>query len=221
VIPPARPAAPRSSQAADRAPADKLLYDWVKRALDIAIAPTVLVLSLPFWVWAFFAIMLTDGWPFLYAQTRVGRNGEVFTILKFRSMIREAEKHGVPIYSQKGDPRITRVGHIMRKTAIDEIPQIISIFRGHMSWVGPRPARPEEVRQYLRDVPGYGLRHVVRPGLTGYAQVHALDYRNIEQKLRYDLYYIAHRSLWLDLTIYVKSWANTLFARWDTARTRR
>jgi lipopolysaccharide/colanic/teichoic acid biosynthesis glycosyltransferase len=197
---------------------DRTLYELVKRGADIAAAAAVLMASAPFWVWAFLAITLTDGLPFLYSQTRVGRNGRIFRILKFRSMVRDAEQRGVPVYSQRDDPRVTRVGRVMRKTAIDEIPQLLSILKGDMSWVGPRPARPEEVVTYLRDIPGYGLRHQVRPGLTGFAQVCATDYGDIAEKLALDLHYIRHRSLSLDLTLYVQSWVNTLSGGWDRAR---
>jgi len=205
-------------QAVNSSFANRPVYEAVKRVLDLTTSGVALAFSLPFWLWAFAAVTLTDGWPFLYSQTRVGRNGRVFVIHKFRSMIKDAEKDGIPVYSEKRDPRVTGVGHIMRKTAIDEIPQLLSIFRGDMSWVGPRPARPEEVEEYLRDIPNYSLRHLVRPGLTGFAQVYASDYGNIVEKLAYDLHYIRHRSLWLDLVLFLKSWARTLLVRWDAAR---
>ena len=193
-------------------------YEASKRVADIVGAATVLLVSLPVWIWAFLAISLTDGWPFLYAQRRVGQGGRLFWIYKFRSMIKDAERNGIPAYSPRGDPRVTRVGRLMRKTALDEIPQLLSILRGDMSWVGPRPARPQEVAQYILEIPGYGLRHRVRPGLTGYAQVYLSDYSDISKKLAYDSYYIQHRGLWMDLTLYVRSWANTLLGRWERAR---
>jgi lipopolysaccharide/colanic/teichoic acid biosynthesis glycosyltransferase len=195
--------------------------DIIKRGADLVLSAIALAASLPFWMWAMTAIGLSDGWPLLYSQTRVGLNGRVFHILKFRSMVKDAEKHTGVVFSPKNDPRVTRVGRVMRKTAMDEVPQLISIFRGDMSWVGPRPARPEEVTEYLRDIPGYHLRHQVRPGLTGLAQVMGTDYRDISVKLACDLEYIRRRTLWLDLQIYVQSWANTLLGRWDRARGRR
>ncbi|UCC69088.1 MAG: sugar transferase [Armatimonadota bacterium] len=194
------------------------LDDILKRAADIVLAAVALALSVPFWLWAMMVIGLGDGWPFLYAQTRVGRQGRVFRIYKFRSMIKHAEKHTGPVFSPKNDRRVTPVGRIMRKTAIDEIPQLINIFKGDMSWVGPRPARPEEVAQYRREVPRYDLRHQVRPGLTGMAQVYGGDYSDIGRKLAYDLQYIRQRSLLLDLRLFVRSWLNTLLGGWERAR---
>ena len=193
-------------------------YDIVKRGADLLGAAAALTLSLPFWIWAMLAITLTDGWPFLYSQTRVGRGGRVFVIRKFRSMVRDAERHTGPVLSEKDDPRVSRVGRLMRKTAIDEIPQLLSIFRGDMSWVGPRPERPEFVRDFLRDIPDYERRYAVKPGLTGLAQVCGHYLSTPEEKLVYDLEYVRRRSLWLDLQLYVRSWANTLFGRWDAAR---
>jgi len=197
-----------------------MVYGILKRTGDIVFAAAALVLSLPFWIWAMLAILLTDGWPFLYPQTRVGRKGRVFRIYKFRSMIRDAERGVGAVFSQRDDPRVTRVGRIMRKSAIDEIPQLLNILRGDMSWVGPRAARPEEVTQYLQQIPSYHMRHQVRPGLTGLAQVWGSDYDDIREKLAYDLRYVRERSLWVDIELYVRSWANTLLARWDAARRR-
>jgi len=196
-------------------------YELVKRTIDIVLSAAALALSTPFWLWALAAITLTDGWPFLYSQTRVGRNRRIFRIYKFRSMIKDAEKETGVVFSAKDDPRVTRAGRIMRRTAIDEIPQLLNILKGDISWVGPRAARPEEVTRYLREIPNYDLRHRVRPGLTGLAQVCGTDYDDIAEKLAYDLRYIRDRSLWLDLQTYVMSWANTLFARWDAARAKR
>jgi len=189
-------------------------YDASKRVADIVLAGIALTLSLPFWIWAATVILLTDGWPVLYSQTRVGRGGRIFSLYKFRSMIKDAETHTGPVLSGKDDWRITRIGRIMRKTAVDEIPQLISIFRGDMSWVGPRPERPEFVRDFLRDIPDYGRRYPVKPGLTGLAQVCGHYLSAPEEKLVYDLEYLRRRSLWLDLQIWLLSWANTFFGRW-------
>ena len=190
------------------------VYDAIKRLADILFAGIALALSLPFCIWAAIAILLTDGWPVLYSQTRVGRGGRTFTIYKFRSMMKDAEKHAGAVLSDKDDPRVTSIGRIMRKTAIDEIPQLISIFRGDMSWAGPRPERPEFVRDFLRDIPYYGRRYQVKPGLTGLAQVCGHYLSTPEEKLVYDLEYLRRRSLWLDLQIWLLSWANTFFGRW-------
>ena len=189
-------------------------YDASKRLADTVLGGIALALSLPFWIWAVTLILLTDGWPCLYSQTRVGRGGRIFTLYKFRSMIKDAEKHTGPVLADKADPRVTRIGRIMRKTAVDEIPQLISIFRGDMSWVGPRPERPELVREFLRDIPGYWRRYRVKPGLTGLAQVCGHYRSTPEEKLVYDLEYIRRRTLWLDLQIWLLSWANTFFGRW-------
>ena len=110
------------------------------------------------------------------------------------------------------------MGNILRKTALDELPQLVNIFKGDMSWVGPRPARPEEVAEYVRDIPRYNERHRVPPGLTGLAQVYGGDYSDIREKLVYDLHYVENRSLMIDLRLWIKSWLNTALGRWDAAR---
>ena len=130
-------------------------------------------------------------------------------------MMKDAEKHTGAVLSDKDDPRVTSIGRLMRKTAVDEIPQLISIFRGDMSWVGPRPERPEFVRNFLRDIPDCGCRYQVKPGLTGLAQVCGHYLSTPEEKLVYDLEHLRRRSLWLDLKLFLKSWANTARLRWD------
>ncbi len=117
-----------------------------KRGLDIVVSGVALTLSIPFWAVIGLVILLDDGWPILYCQRRVGRGGRVFKVYKFRSMCRDAEKYTGAVLAEQDDPRITRVGRLMRKMALDEIPQVLNIFRGDMSWVGPRPERPEFVR---------------------------------------------------------------------------
>ncbi len=175
----------------------------------------VLALSTPFWIAIGVAITLEDGWPILYAQRRVGKEGRIFTVYKFRSMVKDAEKRTGPVLATKDDSRITLVGRLLRKMALDEIPQLVSIFRGDMSWVGPRPERPEFVRELIRKIPGYHRRHSVRPGLTGVAQVYGRYHTDPAEKLKYDLYYIAHRSLLTDFRLFVRSWLITFKAKWD------
>jgi lipopolysaccharide/colanic/teichoic acid biosynthesis glycosyltransferase len=155
------------------------------------------------------AIRIEDGWraPVLYRQRRVGRFGETFDVLKFRSMSVDAEKGGA-VWAAKNDPRVTRVGAVMRKTRIDELPQLVNVLRGDMSFVGPRPERPEFVAQLEQTIPYYRERHTVKPGITGWAQL-CYPYGSTEkdalEKLQYDLYYVKNRSLLFDLAILVQT----------------
>jgi len=192
-----------------------VLDTTLKRGLDIVVSALALLASVPFWCAIGIAILLDDGWPILHSQQRVGTGGRVFRVYKFRSMRRDAERDTGPVLAEKDDPRITRIGRVLRKAALDEIPQLVSIFRGHMSWVGPRPERPEFVREFIRTVPGYGSRHMVRPGLTGVAQVYGRYFTEPDEKLKYDLYYVRHGNLLLDFRLFVKSWLVTAKGRWD------
>jgi len=185
------------------------------------ISGVCLALSLPFWIAISVSILLSDGRPVLYLQRRVGRGGRVFTAYKFRSMINNAETGTGAVLARKEDPRITPVGRILRKGALDEIPQLLNIFKGDMSWVGPRPERPEFVKQFLGQIPGYAMRHQVSPGLTGVAQVYGRYYTDPVDKLRYDLYYVRNHSLWLDFRLFVMSWRITIKGRWDSTAARR
>jgi len=192
------------------------VYDGVKRLSDIVVSAAGLIVSIPVWAVVGPAILLDDGLPILYRQARVGRGGNVFHVMKFRSTIKDAEKHGGAKLAVENDPRVTRVGRILRKTALDEVPQLTNIFKGDMSWVGPRPERPEFVRRFQKQIPGYGRRHRVRPGLTGVAQVYGRNYTEASEKIWYDLYYIRHRSLLLDLRLFIRSWLITFKGRWDS-----
>jgi len=186
-----------------------------KRAADIVVSGCALVASLPFWAAIATAILLEDGWPILYSQARVGRGGRAFRVFKFRSMIKDAERYSGPVLAEEDDPRITQVGRILRRTALDEIPQLVNIFKGDMSWVGPRPERPEFVRDFVRAMPEYARRHDVRPGLTGTAQVYARYHTDPAEKLKYDLHYVEHGNLMVDFRLFVKSWLITAKGRWD------
>ncbi len=150
------------------------------------------------------AIWLESGGPVLYCQERVGENGRTFTLCKFRSMRKDAEQAGRPIWARNGDDRVTRVGRIIRATRLDELPQIWNVVRGDMSFVGPRPERPFFVEELAKQIPFYQQRHAVRPGMTGWAQVKYRYGSTVEdamEKLRYDLYYIKNLSVIFDLTI--------------------
>jgi len=193
----------------------------MKRLLDICVSGTALALSLPFWIAISASILLSDGWPILYRQRRVGRGGRFFPAYKFRSMIKDAEKRTGAVLASENDPRITSAGRLLRKTALDELPQLLNIFKGDMSWVGPRPERPEFVRQFCLEIPGYHLRHNVTPGLTGVAQVYGRYYTEAVDKLKYDLYYLHHQSLWLDFRLFVMSWLITAKGRWDSSAAKR
>jgi lipopolysaccharide/colanic/teichoic acid biosynthesis glycosyltransferase len=161
------------------------------------------------------AIKLESPGPAFYKQERVGKNGKLFTIIKFRSMRQDAEKHG-PVWATKDDDRTTYVGSFIRKVRIDELPQLINVLRGEMSFVGPRPERPVFVEQLTEVIPFYSQRHLVEPGLTGWAQVkydYGASVEDALQKLQYDLYYIKNVSLFFDVWIILQTIKIVLFGR--------
>jgi sugar transferase (PEP-CTERM system associated) len=179
------------------------------RMLDLLASIGVLAVAAPFMLLTVLAIKLEDGWraPTLYSQQRVGLAGRTFNVIKFRSMRQDAELNGAQ-WAQQRDPRITRVGAVIRKLRIDELPQIFTVLRGHMSFVGPRPERPEFVAELSERIPYYVQRHCVKPGITGWAQL-CYPYGSSEQdaleKLQYDLYYIKNNNLLFDLAILVQT----------------
>ena len=176
----------------------------VKRLSDILFASVLLLLAMPIMVLTALLIIIESGTPVLYVQERVGRNGRLFNVIKFRSMRTDAEKDGQPIWAQKKDDRTTRVGRIIRKLRIDELPQLYCVLRGDMSLVGPRPERQFFVEQLTNEIPFYAVRHSVKPGLTGWAQVryhYGATVEDSAEKLQYDLYYVKNHSLLLDMII--------------------
>jgi lipopolysaccharide/colanic/teichoic acid biosynthesis glycosyltransferase len=178
--------------------------------LDLVSSLIVLGLTLPLMLLAVLAIKLEDGWraPVLYRQRRVGLGGKHFMLLKFRSMCLDAESDGQPRWAQKRDPRITRVGSFIRKTRVDELPQLLNVVRGQMSVVGPRPERPEFVDHLAERIPYYVERHCVKPGITGWAQLcypYGSSERDALEKLQYDLYYVKNNTLLFDLAILLQT----------------
>ena len=176
----------------------------MKRTIDLTLSVTLAALAIPAMLVTALAIFLEDGAPVLYRQERVGENGRTFVLSKFRSMRKDAEKGGRPIWATDGDGRITHVGRVIRKTRLDELPQLWNVIRGDMSFVGPRPERPFFVDELSKEIPFYQQRHAVKPGLTGWAQVkyrYGSSLEDAMEKLRYDLYYIKHLSVIFDLTI--------------------
>lgn len=177
---------------------------FVKRLFDIVCASILIILATPVMMLAALLIVLEDGLPLLYRQERVGVNGRLFNVIKFRSMRRDAEKDGKPIWAQAKDNRVTRVGQIIRKLRIDELPQLFSVLNGDMSLVGPRPERPFFVDQLTKEIPFYAVRHSVKPGVTGWAQVryhYGATVEDSAEKLQYDLYYVKNHSLFLDMVV--------------------
>ena len=192
---PIRPAPPPPARPAET----------VKTAVEYPIAVVLFVLALPVIGLAILLTRLTSRGPGLYRQSRVGRAGKVFTILKIRSMAHDCESLTGPRWSVPGDPRITPLGNVLRKLHVDELPQLWNVLRGDMSLVGPRPERPEIVAQLVESVPSYATRLVVRPGITGFAQVHLppdTNLQSVRNKVAYDRYYIARMGARLDLTVY-------------------
>ena len=192
-----------------------------KRALDVCLAGVGLVLSSPIWLALAAIIKTEDGGPVFYTQDRVGEGGRVFTVFKFRSMIPNAEAVVGALQATERDPRITRIGHIMRATAMDELPQLWNIFRGDMSFVGPRALRPGELEASdgefiaLEDIPGYADRCRMRPGLTGVAQIYAPRDVGRRNKFRYDRVYAQRESFWLDVRLIMLSFWITFRGRWE------
>ncbi|MDJ0656318.1 MAG: TIGR03013 family PEP-CTERM/XrtA system glycosyltransferase [Xanthomonadales bacterium] len=189
-----------------------------KRTFDVVVSSLLLVASLPIMLATAVAIRLEDGLraPLLYRQRRIGEAGEVFEVLKFRSMSVDAEKDGKAKWASKNDSRVTRVGSFIRKTRIDELPQIFNVLRGDMSFVGPRPERPEFVETLEKDIPYYAERHFVKPGITGWAQIkypYGASIEDAKAKLEFDLYYVKNNSLLLDLYVLISTAEVVLFGK--------
>ena len=197
----------------------ELMPEWekkVKRIMDFVVSLIILLVAFPVVFITAIAIKLDSKGPIFYKQERMGQKGKIFKILKFRSMVQDAEKVSGPVWSTKDDPRITSVGRIVRKLRIDEIPQMYNIFKGDMSLVGPRPERPYFVEKLSTEIPLYRRRLKVRPGLTGWAQVkHKYDesIEDVKVKLRYDLFYIENMSLRMDLNILFRTVFVVLFGK--------
>ena len=176
----------------------------VKRIFDIVASIGLLVLAAPVMVLAALLIMIEDGAPVFYRQERVGLGGRLFKVTKFRSMRRDAERDGKPRWASANDDRVTRIGRFIRKVRIDELPQLFNVLKGDMSLVGPRPERPFFVDQLTRDIPFYAVRHCVKPGVTGWAQVRYQYGSSVDDainKLQYDLYYVKNHTLFLDTVV--------------------
>jgi len=193
----------------------------IKRSFDIALSGTGLVASAPLWGIIALAVKCTDGGPIFFPQTRIGRGGQSFKALKFRSMVPDADRFG-PVQASEDDPRVTRVGRWLRATAMDELPQLWNIFIGDMSFVGPRPLVPDEVEVRgdgrlvpLDEIPGFHERHSVRPGLTGLTQVYAARDISRASKFRLDRLYLKRAGLCLDLKLIALSFWITGRGRWE------
>jgi len=188
-------------------------YLTTKRLIDLSgglIGTLLLAIILP---GVTLANLIETGWPIFYLQTRSGKNDQPYRVIKFRTMRQDAEKDGVPQWTKENDDRVTRVGRLLRKTHLDELPQFLNVLRGDMSLVGPRPERPELIALFQQHVPFYRARLLVKPGLSGWAQIHQNYAANVEEtnlKLEYDLFYIKHRSLWFDLGILLRTPATML-----------
>lgn len=186
---------------------DKQFHDWAKLSYDYLLAILMSIGFLATLPFIGIAILIDDGWPIFYNQKRVGKKGKIFKIHKFRTMRRDAERQGA-LWAKKNDNRVTRIGRFLRKTRLDELPQIMNVIKGEMSFIGPRPERPNFVEDLTEIMPYYPIRHLTKPGLTGWAQInyeYAASFEENLKKLQYDLYYIKNRSLLLDLKILLKT----------------
>jgi len=197
----------------------ELMPEWekkLKRIMDIFISLLILIFSSPILILTAIAIKIDSKGPVLFKQERLGQNGKPFNVLKFRSMIVDAEKYSGPVWSQKDDPRVTRMGKFVRRARIDEIPQMINVLKGEMSLVGPRPERAFFVEKLSQEIPYYKRRLKVRPGVTGWAQIkHKYDetIEDVKIKLRYDLFYIENMSIRMDFKILLRTVYVVLFGK--------
>ena len=193
-----------------------------KRLFDMCLSALGLVISVPLWIIIPLAIKAEDGGPVFYFQERVGRGGCIFRLLKFRSMIVDAEKETGAVQATPDDPRVLRIGRLLRATAMDELPQLVNILKGDMSFVGPRALRPQEQEVLgnpdvlaIDQIPGYDRRLTVTPGLTGLAQVYLPADAPRRKKFRYDLLYIRRHFFWLDLKLILLSFLITFKGKWE------
>ena len=180
----------------------RLFYPVCKRGFDMIASLLALLLLSPLFLVIAVRIKLEDGGPVIYSQTRLGKNEKPFKMYKFRTMYVQTEEEEKKGWTQKNDPRVTRVGAILRKTSLDEFPQLFNVLKGDMSLVGPRPERPQYVEKFREEIPRYMIKHQVRPGMTGWAQVNG--YRgdtSIRKRIEHDLYYIENWTLGLDIKI--------------------
>lgn len=193
--------------------------DFMKRAFDLAVLFVAHALLLPVWIiiWIVIpaSIVLFDSRPVFYRQQRIGKGGKVFTVVKFRTMIPNAEGVTGSVWAGVDDPRLTRIGRVLRKTGLDELPQVLSILKGDMSFVGPRAERPDLHQLISQEIPEFEQRLAVKPGLTGFAQLNGDYDLSPPDKLRYDLDYIRNRSLRLDAWLIIRSALRTLGLGWD------
>lgn len=190
--------------------------DISKRLFDITASGLLLLLTLPVMLITALLIWLESGSSVLYRQERVGEYGRIFNVLKFRSMRQDAERDGVPQWAKKQDDRVTRVGRVIRLLRIDELPQVFNVFKGDMSFVGPRPERPYFVEDLTKKISYYPSRHTVKPGITGWAQIrypYGATVEDAVQKLQYDLYYVKNHTLFLDLIILLQTAQAILFGK--------
>jgi exopolysaccharide biosynthesis polyprenyl glycosylphosphotransferase len=180
----------------------------IKRIFDILSACVLILVSAPIMLVTGLLIKLESPGPMLYRQERVGQNSRNFLVTKFRSMRTDAEKDGKPRWASANDSRVTRVGNIIRRLRIDELPQLFNVLKGEMSLVGPRPERPFFVEQLTQEIPFYAVRHSVKPGVTGWAQVryhYGSTVEDSQEKLQYDLYYVKNHTLFLDLVVLLET----------------
>lgn len=197
---------------------------FLKRPFDFSLALVGFFASLPVWLLISYAIWLQDYGPVFFTQERVGFCGKIFMGYKFRSMMPDAERKTGPVQARENDERITRVGNVLRRTALDELPQLLNILKGDMSFVGPRPLRPAEIEvgksssESLGDIQLAALRASIMPGLTGVAQVFASRCITREEKFKYDLWYKDHQSFFLDVKLIILSFWISMRRKWDTTQ---
>ncbi len=193
----------------------------IKKVFDFTFSLIGIILSLPVWFLISLAILIEDGWPVLYSQERMGKGCRIFKVFKFRSMVKDAEKHTGPIQASEDDLRVTKVGRVLRILAMDELPQLINILLGDISFVGPRALRVEEKEVFdnslrsVSDYPHFQKRVEIEPGLTGVAQVFAPRDIPRKDKFEYDIWYINNRGFWLDIYLIILSFLITFRGKWE------